>query len=166
MLELVRQTSAENLNQFKFNDMTDHDIQVTPDVIWEELNSFSQDYFDGELNLELDLEKQFIKMIFPAESQEDQDLIVKLKFFDLNTEEASENDANDEDEEENCEPKRLRLRFTKKRGDLAKWYEIFNDMKSTVFEDLLLAPRLHHEQQADNGHSTAEESPREEMEEQ
>jgi len=67
-----------------------HDISVTPDVIWEELNNFSQEYFDGELNLELNLEKQYIKMIFPSDSEENDDLIMKVKFFDLNTEENEE----------------------------------------------------------------------------
>ena len=46
MLELVRQTT-ENLEVFKFNDMTDHDIDVTPGVIFEELNNFNSDYFDS-----------------------------------------------------------------------------------------------------------------------
>jgi hypothetical protein len=26
-----------------------------------------------------------------------------------------------------------------------RWYEIFDDMQQTVFDDLLLAPRLHQE---------------------
>lgn len=34
MLELVRQT-PENLELFKFNDMTDHDIDVSPGVIFD-----------------------------------------------------------------------------------------------------------------------------------
>lgn len=45
--------------------------------------------------------------------------------------------------EEDYEPTRLRVRFTKKRGDLMKWYDIFSDMQETVFDDLLLAPRIH-----------------------
>lgn len=68
----------------------------------------------------------------------DDDLVLKLKFFEL----ARENEE-DNEEEECYEPKRLRLRFTKKRGDLLKWYSIFGDMQETVFDDLLLAPRSH-----------------------
>jgi hypothetical protein len=47
MLELVRQTSASNLEIQKFNDMTDFDIQTTPGEVWEELNNFNADYFDS-----------------------------------------------------------------------------------------------------------------------
>lgn len=34
----------------------------------------------------------------------------------------------------------MRIRFVKKRGDLARWYEIFNDMKTAVLDEILLAP--------------------------
>jgi len=36
------------------------------------------------------------------------------------------------------------MRFIKKRGDLAEWYELFGQMKDTVLEDILLAPEAHH----------------------
>ena len=45
MLQLVRQQS--NLDIYKFNDMTDHDIDVSPGLIFEELNNFNSDYFDS-----------------------------------------------------------------------------------------------------------------------
>jgi hypothetical protein len=48
--------------------------------------------------------------------------------------------GDDEDEEL---PQRLRMRVVKKRGDLSRWYEIFKDMQETVFDDTLLAPRVH-----------------------
>ena len=57
MLELVRQTSVKNLELFKFNDMTDHDIDVTPGTIWEDLNEFNCEYFDNKLQLEQNFEK-------------------------------------------------------------------------------------------------------------
>lgn len=41
-------------------------------------------------------------------------------------------------------PSRLRMRFVKKRGDLSQWYDLFNQMKDTVLEDILLAPEAHH----------------------
>lgn len=57
-------------------------------------------------------------------------------------------DLGSNDEEEDLEgPKRLRMRVVKKRGNLNKWYEIFKDMQETVFEDTLLAPRIHHAEQ-------------------
>jgi len=47
LLEIVRQTSEKNLDLFKFNDMTDHDIDVAPGTIWDDLNEFNSEYFDG-----------------------------------------------------------------------------------------------------------------------
>jgi hypothetical protein len=46
MKELIRQTSETNLQLYKFNDMNDHDIDVDPSVIWEELNVFNTDFYD------------------------------------------------------------------------------------------------------------------------
>ena len=46
MLEYVRQVSASAVNVYKFNDMTDHDIDVAPSVVWDELRAFNEDYFD------------------------------------------------------------------------------------------------------------------------
>ena len=139
MLEFVRQTSASQLNLYKFNDMTDHDIDVAPGVLWEDLQVFNTDFFDGKMKLEQNAEKKYFKI---AVKNEDggHDLEVKIKFLDLNS--AETNEECDEDEPSN----RLRVRFTKKRGDLSKWYQIFNDMKDAVLEDILLAPKLHHEE--------------------
>lgn len=49
MLELVRQCSQKNLELYKFNDMTDHDIDVAPSTIWEQLNEFNSDCFEDRL---------------------------------------------------------------------------------------------------------------------
>ena len=65
----------------------------------------------------------------------DEKLEVKIKFFKLNSE-------TDQDYEDG-ESQRLRMRLVKKKGNLARWYEIFNDMRETVFENILLAPKLH-----------------------
>jgi hypothetical protein len=65
----------------------------------------------------------------------DEKLEVKIKFFKLNS-------KTDQDYEDG-ESQRLRMRLVKKKGNLARWYEIFNDMRETVFENVLLAPKLH-----------------------
>jgi len=52
MLELVRQTTAPTLDLFKFNDMTDHDIDISPGNIVELLNEFNSDYFESQLSIE------------------------------------------------------------------------------------------------------------------
>merc|ERR1712159_828681 len=145
MLHLVRQTSVSNLEIQKFNDMTDFDIQTSPGDVWEELNNFNCDYFDSQLTLENNMEKKYIKLTLPANEEENtSELVLKIKFFDLQPQLEGEEEEQEEDEFE--EPRRLRVRFTKKRGDLRRWYEIFGEMQETVFDDLLLAPRLHQEQ--------------------
>jgi len=135
MLEFVRETSQNELEIFKFNDMTDHDIDVTPGDLWEELQVFNTEYFDDRLVLTQNAEKKFFKLSCDDEMSP---LEVKIKFFALK-------------EEDSCAAPRYRVRFTKKRGDLSKWYSMFNDMKDTVFEDLLLAPLMHHAEELTAG---------------
>ena len=113
MLELVRQISAGNLERYAFNDMTDFDLDYEPGVIHEELNNFNTEYFDSKLKIETNLEKKWIKLNMD-ESEENSKMLIKLKFFEL--------PAGSEDDEEG---KRYRLRIVKKRGEIAKWYEIF-----------------------------------------
>lgn len=129
-MEIVRQPSAEALELFKFNDMTDHDIDVSPGTIWEDIKEFNAEYFEGRMQLVQNLDKKYFKLIF--EDEEIQKLEVKVTFLDLN----------EEDEDEDV-PKRLRMRLVKKKGSLQKWYSILKDMQDTVFEDTLLAPRNH-----------------------
>jgi len=66
-------------------------------------------------------------MTLPGNEEENtNDLVVKIKIFDLESEKEDGEEEQEEDDFE--EPKRLRVRFTKKRGDLMRWYEIFGDM--------------------------------------
>jgi serine/threonine protein kinase len=129
MLELVRQTSVSDVENLKFNDKTDFDIETDPGRLWEELNNFNADYFESQLTLEENSEKQYIKMTLPGKEEDNtSDLVIKVKFFDLQPikEEVEEEGQQDDDFEE---PRRLRIRFTKKRGNLMRWYEIFDDMQ-------------------------------------
>ena len=123
MLDLVRETSV--LDICKFNDMTDHDIDVVPGVIWDDLNTFNAEHQEGKMSIEK-IENKCIKMTLPGE--EGNDLVVKVKFF-----QTGENDPE--------QPSRTRVRFMRKRGDLDKWYSMFKDMKDAVLEDVLLAPQ-------------------------
>jgi len=75
---------------------------------------------------------------------DDEKLEVKIKFFKLSG-----------SEEEDEQP-RLRMRFIKKRGDISKWYDLFNDLKDTVFEDTLLSNKNHLDEDLTN--STNEDS--------
>lgn len=75
------------VNIYKFNDMTDHDITVPPSVIWDELRAFNEDYFDGKMTLEQNLEKQHF-VIGVAE----ENLKVKVKFLELNNQDSDDED--------------------------------------------------------------------------
>lgn len=58
MLELIRQPlSVPQQQLYKFNDMTDHDIDVTPGALLEDLNMFNIDYFDSKFQIEANIEK-------------------------------------------------------------------------------------------------------------
>jgi len=87
MLELVRQASALGLERYRFNDLTDHDIDVVPGVFWDDLSSFNADAFDSQFKIENNLEKKWMKMSMD-DKETGMPLVVKIKFFAL--EEAQE----------------------------------------------------------------------------
>lgn len=93
--------------------MTDFDIDYEPGVIYEELNNFNTEYFDSKMKVEVNLERKWIKLEID-ETEEHSKMLIKLKFFEL--------PSNSEEEDE---AKRYRVRIVKKRGEIAKWYEIF-----------------------------------------
>jgi hypothetical protein len=87
----VRETSVSNLEIQKFSDMTDFDIQTSPGEVWEELNNFNCDYFDSQLTLENNMDKKYIKLILPANEEENtSELVLKIKFFDLQLQQKGE----------------------------------------------------------------------------
>ena len=122
MLELVRE-KPENFENFKFNDMTDYDIDYAPGVVFEELNNFNENFYEKKLNIELNADKKWIK-IHQEGTEELMPLKIKVKFFDVT--------EKPEDEEEEVIP-RYRIRMIKQVGDLAQWYDILENMKKTVF---------------------------------
>jgi hypothetical protein len=78
---------------------------VEPGVVWDELNSFNEDIFEGRMKVESNPEKRWMKLKLADE--ESLPLEVKIKFYDLSTDGSDQN-----------ERRRLRIRFIKKRGDL------------------------------------------------
>jgi hypothetical protein len=81
MLDFVRPQNSD-LDLFKFNDMTDHDINVSPGDIWDQLQEFNCEYFDNKMQLEQNLDKKFFTL-----TCDEGKLSVKIKFMDLNNEE-------------------------------------------------------------------------------
>lgn len=57
MLEFIR-PPKEALEIFRFNDLADHDIDVEPGVVWEELNCFNVEAYDEKLQLQADSDKK------------------------------------------------------------------------------------------------------------
>ena len=92
---------------YKFNDMVDFDVDVSPALIWEELNSFNVDGYESKLKLTANSEK---KCLF-IESDGDEPFLVKAKFFALDPEACEGQEG------------RLRLKFVKKKGSIVAWYE-------------------------------------------
>lgn len=50
MLDLVKKTSV--LDVCRFNFITDYDITVAPGVIWDDLNTFNAEFFEGKMKIE------------------------------------------------------------------------------------------------------------------
>jgi len=123
-LDLVRQSSFIDT---RFNDMTDFDVTVDPGVIWDDLNAFNEDNFDGKMTIS-HVENKHILIEMKAEEQGQTDLKVKVKFFQVPSEEG-----------------RYRVKFVRKSGEIDRWYSIFNDMKENQLSDVqsrTLAPEL------------------------
>merc|ERR1719197_207501 len=90
MKELVRQASASELELYKFNDLVDHDIEVMPGTIWEELNMFNEDLFEGKLTLDYNSDKKYMTIEMSDPETGALDFLVKAKFFALNNTEEDE----------------------------------------------------------------------------
>ena len=60
MNELIRETTGSDLELYKFNDMVDFDIDVSPGFFWEELQMFNIDLFEEKLKLDINMEKKYI----------------------------------------------------------------------------------------------------------
>lgn len=66
--------------------MVDHDIEVMPGQIWEELNEFNEDSFEGKLNLNYNKDKKHITIEMQDPETGSHHFLVKAKFFALNHE--------------------------------------------------------------------------------
>lgn len=60
MNELIREASVSQLEIYKFNDMVDFDIDVSPGHLWEELQMFNIDLFEEKLKLDINMEKKYV----------------------------------------------------------------------------------------------------------
>ena len=65
--------------------MSDFDVDIVPGAVWEELNSFNEDN-GGDLKIESNIEKQWIKIVREGKEDGAGPLTVKMKFFDLKEE--------------------------------------------------------------------------------
>lgn len=90
---------------------------------------------DSQLRLEANKEKRCFYIEQLDQETGESQFLVKVKFF--------------EQDPELCEGEedRLRLRFCKKRGDLASWHAVLKKMRETFFDDFLLAPIKHQQEE-------------------
>jgi len=62
--------------------MTDFDIECVPGVIFEEMQEFSADNFEGKMKVEVVDEKNCILLTIPDEEEGGENhIVVKVKFF-------------------------------------------------------------------------------------
>jgi len=66
--------------------MVDHDIEVMPGQLWEELNEFNEELFEGKLNLNYNVDKKHMTIEMLDTDTGCQEFLVKAKFFALNNE--------------------------------------------------------------------------------
>jgi len=78
LLQLIRQTSEATMNLYKFNDMTDHDIDVSPGQFIEELNQINYEVFDKQFDIKPNFDKQNVTL-----AMDSQNLLIKFKFFEI-----------------------------------------------------------------------------------
>jgi len=121
-LVLVRQPeSTSNLKNYTFNDKTDFDTTCDPGYIVEKLNEFNANSCEGGLEIEINVEKKWVKI---KKGENGADLTIKIKFFKLGDPEEGEDQA-------------YRLKFTKKRGNLMDWYEMQTELYANSFEGVI-----------------------------
>jgi len=63
---------------------------VAPGIVWEELNTFNEDIYEGKLTLEAVPEKRCIMITQADEEDPSNNLSVKVKFFNATGEEIVE----------------------------------------------------------------------------
>ena len=95
---------------------------MVPGIVLDELTAFNDDMYGGKLTIEPIAEKKSILIKQEDDEEELNNLLVKVKFFNLNNPESGEADV------QNTQP-RLRLQFKKKKGDLFTWYQLFKQMQ-------------------------------------
>jgi hypothetical protein len=76
------------------------------------------------------LDKKWIKITQEDKEDELNNLVIKVKFFAL-----------EKPEDDETSKSRLRVRFTKKRGDRMEWFTLFTEMKETFLGEILLATK-------------------------
>lgn len=108
MLELVKD---KPIITTRFNDNVDFDLEITPGVIYDDLNSFNEEVFDGKMTIEVIPDKHIQITIQASDKETEHDTVVKVKFYKI------------EDSE------RTRVRFIRKKGDIIAWGNTFKQLR-------------------------------------
>ena len=75
MLSLIRETKSSDLMEvYKLNDMREFDIEVNPNIVWYELQSFNFNSYDQKLDLNVNYDKKYLEIKNEA-------FKIKVKFY-------------------------------------------------------------------------------------
>jgi len=75
MLSLIRETKSSDLMEvYKLNDMREFDIEVNPNIVWYELQSFNFNSYDQKLDLNVNYHKKYLEIKNEA-------FKIKVKFY-------------------------------------------------------------------------------------
>lgn len=106
---MVREAASEsNFKNYTFNDKTDFLTQCDPGYIVEKIQEFNTNVCNDELKVEINDEKQWVKIL---KGENGADLTIKIKFFKQGAPEEGDDQV-------------YRVKFTKKRGNIMDWYEM------------------------------------------
>lgn len=104
-----------------FHDQQDFIFEGKPGNVWDSLQQYNEEYFEGKMVID-HVTSKHIKLFIKAEEQEEHDIVIKVKFY-------------------KHESNQLLVHFARKSGNIMRWYDIFKNMKEATL-DYLLSPNI------------------------
>jgi|AACY02.14.fsa_nt_gi hypothetical protein len=102
-----------------FHDQTDFVFEGVPGNLFDSLQQYNEEEFDGKMQLEHH-ENKHIKITVPSEDEDVPDTVIKVKFY-----------QHDGD--------KIMVHFHRKSGNIMKWAQDFQGMKETALDYLCSA---------------------------
>ena len=96
--------------------MTDYIFEGKPGNIFDDIDKYNQEMFENKITLE-HVQHKHILLTIKAEDDEEHDTIIKIKFYEYG-------------------PETLLVNFSRKSGNILKWYDLLKNMKETELQYL------------------------------